>query len=211
MKANDKGSETETIKKRYNRTAAFFDAMTYVGSNETHRRAFSLVSGNVLEVGVGTGANFPYYPAGSTVTGIDFSPGMLARARKKISQAPVPVTLLEMDAEHMNFPDGTFDSVIATCVFCSVPNPVAGLREIGRVCKPEGKIVLLEHMRSANPLVGWFMDRLNTVSLHLVGANINRRTMENITAAGLHIESVENIFFDILKLIVARPLRRDMK
>jgi len=135
----------------------------------------------------------------------------LARARKKISQAPVPVTLLEMDAEHMNFPDGTFDSVIATCVFCSVPNPVAGLREIGRVCKPEGKIVLLEHMRSANPLVGWFMDRLNTVSLHLVGANINRRTMENITAAGLHIESVENIFFDILKLIVARPLRRDMK
>ncbi|MBP2641470.1 MAG: Methyltransferase type 11 [Firmicutes bacterium] len=206
MKANDKSSgQTEIIKKRYNRTSAFFDAMTYVGSNDTHRRAFSLVSGNILEVGVGTGANFPYYPAGSTVTGIDFSPGMLARARKKVSMSPVPVTLLEMDAEHMDFPDGTFDSVIATCVFCSVPNPVAGLREIGRVCKPEGKIVLVEHMRSANPLVGWLMDRLNTVSLHLVGANINRRTMENITAAGLHIESVENLFFDILKLIVARP------
>lgn len=206
MKANDKSSgQTEIIKKRYNRTAAFFDAMTYVGSKETHRRAFSLVSGNILEVGVGTGANFPYYPAGSMVTGIDFSPGMLDRARKKVSISPVPVTLLEMDAEHMDFPDGTFDSVIATCVFCSVPNPVAGLREIRRVCKPEGKIVLLEHMRSENPFVGWLMDRLNTVSLHLVGANINRRTMDNISDAGLRIETVENLFFDILKLIVARP------
>jgi len=206
MKA-DQGSteETNVIKQRYNRTAAFFDLMTRVIPNETHRRAFSLVSGNILEVGVGTGANFPYYPVGSRVTAIDFSPGMLARAKEKVSEAPIPVTLLEMDVEHMSFPDAEFDSVITTCVFCSVPNPVAGLKEIRRVCKPDGRIVLLEHMRSENPVIGWLMDRFNFVSLYLVGANINRRTMDNIKAAGLQVETVENLFFDILKLIVARP------
>ncbi len=206
MKTNQTGAEeTAAIKKRYNRTSVFFDVMTRAIPNETHKRAFSLVSGNILEVGVGTGANFPYYPAGSTVTAIDFSPGMLARAREKVSKAPVPVTLLEMDVEHMAFSDATFDCVIATCVFCSVPNPVAGLKEIRRVCKPNGRIVLLEHMRSENPVLGWLMDRFNFISLYLVGANINRRTMDNIKTAGMQIETVENLFSDILKLIVARP------
>src|SRR5699024_12698595 len=78
------------------------------------------------------------------VTGIDFSPKMLAKAEEKIERVKAKVILREMDAEKMDFPDNTFDNVVSTCVFCSVPDPVKGLKEIRRVVKPEGKIVMLE-------------------------------------------------------------------
>jgi ubiquinone/menaquinone biosynthesis C-methylase UbiE len=139
---------TEKIKKRYNRTAIFYDMMDRMIPTDLRRKALSEAGGKVLEVGVGTRKNLQYYPADCEVTGIDFSPGMLAKAREKVQLAKVPVTLLEMDAENMDFADNMFDTVVATCVFCSVPHPVEGLKEVRRVCKPEGKIILLEHVRS---------------------------------------------------------------
>jgi len=154
---------------------------------------------------VGTGKNLSYYAEGCEVTGIDFSPGMLDKARANSHLAKVPVTLIEMDAQHMTFPDDTFDTVVATCVFCSVPDPVQGLIEVRRVCKPNGKIILLEHVRSENRLLGWIMDVLNPVSLHLVGSNINRRTVENVRAAGIDIRHVEDITSKIVKLILGKP------
>ncbi len=102
-----------------------------------------------LEVGVGTGKNLPYYPREVEITAIDFSPGMLKRARKKASTDDLRVALIEMDVQQLDFPDNYFDTVFATFVFCSVPDPVAGLKELKRVCKPEGKLLLLEHMRPA--------------------------------------------------------------
>ncbi len=197
--------QTEIIRKRYNRTARFYDWMDKMIPDAIRQRALSQATGKVLEVGVGTGKNLPYYRDGCEVTGIDFSPGMLDKAREKSHLAKVPVTLVEMDAQHMTFPDGTFDTVVATCVFCSVPDPVQGLIEVRRVCKPSGKIVLLEHVRSENPLLGWLMDVLNPVSLHLVGSNINRRTVENVRAAGIDIRHVEDLTSKIVKLIVGRP------
>jgi ubiquinone/menaquinone biosynthesis C-methylase UbiE len=199
------GKSTDIIKRRYNRTAAFYDAMDRMIPAALRKRTVELAKGEVLEVGVGTGSNLPYYQPGCRVTGIDFSPGMLAKAGSKVSQAKVPVSLLEMDAERMEFVDNTFDTVIATCVFCSVPNPMQGLREIRRVCKPEGQIILLEHVRSENPLLGALMDILNPVSLYLIGSNINRRTVENVKTAGLTISRVEDVLGKIVKLIVATP------
>jgi len=105
----------------------------------------------------------------------------------------------------MAFPDNIFDTVIATCVFCSVPNPVKGLLEIRRVCKPDGRIILLEHVRSENPLFGALMDILNPISLHIIGSNINRRTIQNVMEAGIHINRVENFSGKIVKLIIASP------
>lgn len=196
---------TEVIKRRYNRTAHFYDCMDRMISDDFRLKALSQAKGKVLEVGVGTGKNLPYYPAGCEVTGIDFSPKMLARAKKKTHLAKVPVTLVEMDAQQMEFPADTFDTVVATCVFCSVPDPVKGLVEVRRVCKPNGQIILLEHVRSEHPVLGALMDFLNPVSLHLVGSNINRRTIENIQKAGIKPTSVEERFGKILKLIVATP------
>jgi ubiquinone/menaquinone biosynthesis C-methylase UbiE len=169
------------------------------------RKVLALARGKVLEVGVGTGKNLPYYPPGCEVTGIDFSPRMLARARMKAPSAPVPVNLIEMDVQKLEFADDTFDTVVATFVFCSVPDPVKGLREIRRVCKPEGRIILLEHVRSENPLLGALMDLLNPIPLYLIGSNINRRTVENVKAAGLKIRDLTDIKGKIVKLIIASP------
>ncbi len=196
---------TETIRRRYDRTAKWYDFMEHMFSPELRRRILAPAHGEVLEVGVGTGKNLPYYPPGCRVTGIDFSAGMLARAHAKAAHAHGPVTLLQMDAQEMSFADASFDTVVATCVFCSVPDPIKGLREVRRVCRADGQIILLEHIRSDHPLLGKLMDWLNPVSLYLVGSNINRRTVENVERAGLLIDSIADINLPIVKLIKARP------
>ncbi|HMM21496.1 MAG TPA: methyltransferase domain-containing protein [Selenomonadales bacterium] len=194
---------TETIRERYNRTAMYYDWMDRMIPERLRKKTIEQASGDVLEIGVGTGSNLPFYREGCRVTCIDFSQGMLAKAKNRVHLTKVPVTLLEMDAQHLSFADNTFDTVVATCVFCSVPDPVQGLREARRVCKPEGKIVLLEHVRSDNPVLGWLMDTLNPVFLFLIGSNINRRTVENVKKAGISIEKVENVAGKIVKLILA--------
>lgn len=197
--------QTEVIRRRYNRTARFYDLMDKMIPDAIRKQAIEKARGKVLEVGVGTGKNLPYYKEGCEVTGIDFSPGMLARAKDRVKEAKVPVILLKMDAQHMTFSDNTFDTVLATCVFCSVPDPVQGLKEVRRVCKPGGQIILLEHVRSDNPILGWLMDVLNPVSLHMIGSNINRRTVDNVKAAGISILNVGNLSGKIVKLIIAKP------
>jgi len=105
----------------------------------------------------------------------------------------------------MDFADGIFDTVVATCVFCSVPDPVKGLQEVRRVCKPEGRVILLEHVRSENTVLGKIMDILNPVALYVIGSNINRRTVKNIELAGIQIKRTQNVMGKIVKLIVASP------
>lgn len=198
-------SQTEIIRQRYNRTALFYDWMDKMIPVSLRKLAITQATGKVLEVGVGTGQNLPFYQGDCEVTGIDFSPAMLSKAKLKIEKANVPIDLLEMDAQAMTFADNTFDSVVATCVFCSVPDPVKGLQEIRRVCKKDGKIILLEHVRSEHPILGWMMDIMNPLSLYLVGSNINRDTVKNVIDAGIHLEDVQNLRGNIVKLIIARP------
>jgi len=203
-------SATETTRQRYNRSARFYDAGQAVGERFVLRRlrerlwARAPSAGHILEVGVGTGVNLPYYPAGARVTAIDVSDRMLARARQRAARLHVPVDLALMDAQRLDFPDRTFDAVVATCVFCSVPDPVAGLRETLRVLKPGGRLLLLEHVRSENPVVGKVMDLLNPLMVRLSGANLNRRTVDNVRSAGAHDLDVASHAFGIVKLIEAR-------
>lgn len=165
----------------------------------------SQARGRVLEVGVGTGQNLPLYDPHITdeLVAIDFSPGMLAHAYSKPCR--VPLTLLEMDAQRLDFPDASFDTVLATLVFCTVPDPVQGLREMRRVCKPGGRIVLLEHVRIDKPVIGPLMDFVNPLFCALMGENINRRTVENVRQAGMKIDRVTNVKGELVKLIEARP------
>jgi len=163
------------------------------------------LQGNILEVGVGTGENLTYYPTKTHVTGIDFSPKMLANAYDKIDKTKASVVLMEMDAQQMDFSDNTFDVVVSTCVFCSVPDPVKGFQEIRRVVKPEGKIVMLEHMRSNNIVVGKMLDLINPLTVRIVGANVNRKTIENIEKAGLKIEQQDYLMTSIMRKLIISP------
>ena len=138
------------------------------------------------------------------MTAIDLTPGMLERAHRRAAALGVNVTLQLGDAQHLDFPDATFDEAAATFVFCSVPDPVLGLREAARVLKPGGRLLLLEHMRAATPLLGALMDLLNPVVVRVMGANINRRTAENVQRSGLQLLQVEELGMGgIFKLIVA--------
>ena len=110
-----------------------------------------------------------------------------------------------MDAQCLAFPDQCFDTVFATFVFCSVPDPVQGFRELRRVCKPDGRLLLLEHVRPANKLLGIFFDVLNPFVVRMMGANINRRTIDNIKMAGWQIQTEKKLSSDIVWLIEATP------
>jgi ubiquinone/menaquinone biosynthesis C-methylase UbiE len=197
----------QRIQKRYNRISGIYDTMDQMIRASWRRELLRHVHGRVLEVGVGTGANLPFYPENAEVIGVDFSRGMLNRARKKLEKSPNNrrICLKKADIQHLPFPDHTFDFVVSTCVFCSVPDPVLGLREIKRVCKPDGRILMLEHMRSKNPVVGFLMDLLNPLTVRLWGANINRRTMDNIRRAGLTVFEEKPLFYSILKKLTLRP------
>lgn len=195
---------TEKIKKRYNRTSIFYDCMDTMIKDELRKKVVSYAQGKVLEVGVGTGKNLKYYSPDCDVTGIDFSPGMLAKARERAKELP-NVSLYEMDVQNLDFPDNYFDTIIATCVFCSVPDPIKGLEELKRACKPDGKLVFLEHIRSSKKILGLMMDIFNPVVVRIIGANINRKTLENMKAAGLDIKQVETEGIEILKFIIAEP------
>lgn len=167
-----------------------------------------MARGRVLEVGVGTGRNFEFYPSRASVTAIDLSPAMLLGARERAHSMGVPVTLLQMDVQEMSFASGEFDTVIATFVFCSVPDPIKGLSEIARVCRADGTIVLVEHVRSDRPVLGRLMDLINPLSVRLLGEHINRQTIRHVQAAGLHVTGVEEFGYGTLNLITASPGKR---
>jgi len=202
------GKASQTAKKRYDRIASLYDLTEAVIERLRYSRwrelLWSKVEGSkVLEVGVGTGKNFPYYPPNVEITAIDFSPKMLRRAQIKAEKQGLTVNLQLMDVENLLFKDDTFDTVVASFVFCSVPDPVRGLAQVHRVCKPGGKVALLEHVRSANAILGWLMDVANPFVVRMIGANINRDTVENVRGAGLEIKEVTELWGGIFKLVEA--------
>lgn len=198
-------NQTERIKKRYNRISSVFGVMDHMIRSSWREDLLGSLKGNILEVGVGTGSNLPYYPANVHVTGIDFSPKMLSKAYKKIDNTKFNIVLREMDVQQMDFPDNTFDVIVSTCVFCSVPDPVMGFKEMRRVVKPEGKIVQLEHMRSENPIAGKVLDLVNPLTVRIMGANVNRRTIENIEKAELTVEQESYLMTSIMRKLVLSP------
>jgi ubiquinone/menaquinone biosynthesis C-methylase UbiE len=197
-------------RKRYNRIAFFYDLMDapleYLRFASWRPMIRNRIKGrNALEVGVGTGKNLDYYPDEVEITAVDLSPRMLKHARRRVGMLGLNVRLLEMDAQNLAFPDQCFDTVFATFVFCSVPDPVQGLRELRRVCKSDGRLLLLEHVRPTNELLGILFDVLNSIVVRMMGANINRRTVDNIKKAGWHIQTEQNLSSDVVRLIEARP------
>ena len=208
-----KGDEaTSLTQKRYDRQAGLFDfweaPIEALGFKRLRKRLWSEVHGaRILEVGVGTGKNLPYHPEGSRRVAVDLSPGMLRRAARKADRLGRDVDLVLADAQRLPFRDGAFDAAAATFVFCSVPDPVQGLREVRRVVRQDGSLHLLEHVRSRNPIAGRLMDWTNPLWVRVSGANINRDTVDNVQRAGFELESVKSRMFGILKLIRGKVLQ----
>lgn len=199
---------TAVTRVRYDRNARRYDRMTCCTERlMTPGRAalWQRVRGpQVLEVGVGTGKSFPYYPAGMAITAIDLSPRMLEQARTHAARDRIVVDLREADVQALSFPDASFDTAIASCVFCSVPDPALGLRELRRVLAPGGQLLLLEHVLSRRPLLRRVMNLINPLVVRQIGANINRETVENVRGAGFADLQVEDLWLDIVKRIEAR-------
>ena len=209
MRGNEATSLTQ---KRYDRQAGLFDfweaPIEALAFKRLRKRLWSEVHGErILEVGVGTGKNLRYHPEGARSVAVDISPRMLRRAAKRADRLGRDVDLLLADAQRLPFRDGAFDVAAATFVFCSVPDPVLGLREVRRVLRPSGKLHLLEHVRARNPIVGKLMDWTNPLWVRVSGANVNRDTVANVQRAGFELDGVESRMFGILKLIRGKVLQ----
>jgi len=200
--------DSSAIKKRYDRIAPYFDGFEAImeGLFFNHWRKILWAKANgyhILEVGVGTGKNFDYYPSNARITAIDFSPQMLKQATQKKRRKNITVDLELMDVQCLYFADNSFDTVIASFVFCSVPLPHKGLKELYRVCKPGGQVLLLEHVLSSKPVIAKLMRFLNPWVVRLVGANINRDTVKSIQACPFVSVRIDESSSDIIKLIEA--------
>ena len=200
---------TAQTRRRYDRLSRYYNLMEWAAERRAfqawRRQVWSLVKGRqILEVGVGTGKNIPFYPEDAHVIAVDLSPCMLRHARTLADHTGAEVDLREMDVQRLAFPDNAFDSVVTTFVFCSVPDPVKGFEEIRRVLRPTGRGVFLEHVLSGMPVVRQAMRTLSPLVRPMMGANIDRRTRTNIEAAGLTVEAETDLWLDIVKLFVVR-------
>lgn len=205
---------TEATRARYARIAPIYDWLELVPERRYHtwrRRLWQALvremppGGQLIEIGVGTGKNLPYWPKEAEITAIDLTPKMLERAQARAKSLGINAHLGLGDAQALDYPDDSFDIAAATFVFCSIPDPMQGLREIRRVVRPGGSVFLLEHVRSPNRLIGRLMDLFNPIILRLMGLNINRDTVGNVIRSELHlIEEINLSRTKIFKLIVAR-------
>jgi ubiquinone/menaquinone biosynthesis C-methylase UbiE len=163
-----------------------------------------IVIGRVLDIGFGTGLSLPHYPLSAEVIGIDASLGMLRFARGEAAQLGRPVQLVEMDAQHLGFPDRSFDSVTFNLCLCTIADPGLAVREALRVARPGAPMVFLEHVRSHLVPVALLQDSLTPLLVALEQDHFNRRTAETIGRAGVEVLSVERFALGFFNLIVGR-------
>ena len=162
-------------------------------------------SGKVLEIGSGTGINFPLYYNVDTVTAIEPSLPMIERSFTKQKSTVVPIEIVNASAENLPFEDHTFDTVVATLVFCTIPNVEKAIHELKRVCKPDGKILLFEHVKTENTVLSKMQESLTPFWKRVCdGCCLNRETLKAFTNKGLEVETVEHFYKDLFIVAVLR-------
>ena len=196
----------QITKRKWDKAAKSFDYMAGIGAEKRwaprKRALFSHMDGEILFLALGTGLDIEFFPEHKTITAIDISAKMLEVAKPRIAGYAGTINALEMDVHDLNFPDNHFDQIYTSCTFCSVPQPVDGLRNLYRVLKPGGKLRMFEHTGSHFQPFKFMMDIMTPISGKL-GPEMNRNTTENVSLAGFKILAVENIYMDIVKTIIA--------
>jgi len=171
------------------------------------KQLFAQATGAVLDVGCGYGMNFPYLINATRITGVDFSLVMLDKARATAQNSVIPIDLREGDAEALQFPNNTFDTVISTLSTCSFFDPIKALQEIRRVCKPDGKILLIEHGRSSWQWLGEYQDRHVHQQIEMGGCRWNQEPQELVKEAGLKIVHADRALFGIFHTLTVSPAK----
>jgi ubiquinone/menaquinone biosynthesis C-methylase UbiE len=162
------------------------------------KKLISKASGNVLELGPGTGINFPLYEAAEKVTAIEPSQHMIERSLSKLKKSVVPIEMVQASAEELPFAANTFDTVVATLVFCTIPNPEKAILEMKRVCKSEGKILLFEHVKMENRFLSTLQDWLTPVWKKICdGCCLNRDTINLLKVHDTSILKVQKFYSDL--------------
>jgi ubiquinone/menaquinone biosynthesis C-methylase UbiE len=152
-------------------------------------------TGDVLEVGVGTGLNFGLYRDVRSLAGVDPDPYMLERARPRAAELPFPVELHQAGAERMPFADARFDTAVVTFTLCTIPDPKAALAEVRRVLKPNGRLLFVEHTRSIQPIVSGVQDLLTPLWKVIGGGcHLNRRAVELVRDAGFRVRDTTAVW-----------------
>lgn len=198
-------SEFDRLAVRYDHGMSLLERLWLGGLRQ---RMLLRVRGRVLEVGIGTGANLPYYGSPVQLFALDESTDMLAVAAGRARSLHHQIFLCQADVEQLAFPTGFFDTIVASLVLCSVFEQDCALSEMRRVLScPGGRLLLLEHMRPHSRLLAWLADILEVPWFALNGrCHLNRDTVETILAAGFRVLETETRLGGLLRLVVARPL-----
>ncbi len=189
----------EEILQKYEKMARWYDLREWIyevlGMRRLRKRLLRRASGKVLEIAIGTGKNLSYYPKDCQITGIDISQAMLEIARQRAYRMGRRIALKVMDGEALDFPDRHFDTVVSTLTLCTFPDPVAALREMARVCRVEGRILLLEHGRSDREWLGRWQDRRADRHAEKLGCHWNRKPLDFVHQVELKLLSTRCTFF----------------
>jgi len=191
---------------KWDRLAPKFDTMASKGAEERwmpfKKALFEHMDGKILFLALGTGLDIPFFPEGKDITAIDISPKMVEQAQERLSAYNGKIEAQVVDVHEMTFEPESFDQVFTSCTFCSVPNPVEGLKALRRVLKPGGELFMFEHTGSRfypfKPMMN-----LMTVLTRKIGPDMNRTTVANVRAAGFKVTEVNNVFLDVVKTIKA--------
>lgn len=170
-----------------------FKPLEMIQLSQLRQDLLSSAAGKILEIGAGTGLNFPHYPAGSEVLATELDEDMMKQAKKRGSD--YHIRLEAVNAQELPYPDDEFDTVVATLVFCTIPDPDKALKEVYRVLRPNGSLLLLEHVRRNTPIAGNLLDALTPVwKLVAGGCHLNRDPERSMTKLGFKTVSKEVIW-----------------
>jgi len=205
---SDRVVETERIRRlyekeapKYDRQMRFFERVLFGGGREW---VCSQVEGEVLEIAAGTGRNLGHYPEGAKLAGIEFSPAMLEIARKRAESLGREIDLRIGDAQALDFPDASFDTVACTLALCTIPDDRRAVAEVKRVLRPGGRFLLLEHVRSPVASVRMGQRVLEPLTLRFEGDHLLREPLDHLRAEGFEIDQVLRSKLGIVERIAAR-------
>lgn len=204
----DPSSETRRVRSLYDKQASRYDRrvqlMEKLVFGDGREWVCSQASGDVLEVAVGTGRNLGLYPRGARLTGLDLSPAMLKVARERARELGVSVDLREGDAQTLEFPDASFDTVVCTLSLCTIPDDRKAVSEMRRVLRPGGRLLLLDHVRASSRLGRAVQRLLEPLAVKFGGDHLLRRPLEHVQAKGFVVERRERYKLGIVERLCAR-------